>query len=123
LDTTIAPSEHDEQVGLVNWVRAKWPDLLIYAIPNGGHRAISTAKALRAEGVVPGIPDLHIPAWRLWIEMKRAKGGRLSPEQKAMIEHLQSIGHTVIVGHGATDASAQICEFVKKHIDAIKNHQ
>ena len=102
------PSEHSEQVGFVNWFRAKFPDVLIYAIPNGGYRAISTAKALRAEGVVRGIPDLHIPAWRVWVEMKRVKGGRLSPEQKDMIAYLEGIGDSVIVGKGAADASAQV---------------
>lgn len=100
----------------MNWFRSKFGGVLIYAIPNGGYRALSTAKALRAEGVVKGVPDLHVPAWRLWIEMKRVKGGRLSPEQKAMIEHLESVGHTVIVGMGAKDASQKVLDFVKKDI-------
>jgi hypothetical protein len=43
------------------------------------------AKRLKAEGVVRGIPDLFIPQWNLWVEMKRKTGGRLSPEQKSMI--------------------------------------
>jgi hypothetical protein len=109
------PSETEEQEGFVNWFRAKFPAVLIFAIPNGGHRAISTAKRLKAEGVVPGIPDLHVPAWRLWVEMKRVKGGKLSAEQVAMIGHLESIGHKVIVGKGAEDASAQIVEWIKAH--------
>jgi len=78
------PSETEEQEGFVNWFRAKFPGVLIFAIPNGGHRAISTAKRLKAEGVVPGIPDLHVPAWRLWIEMKRVKGGKLSALKKTL---------------------------------------
>ena len=69
------------------------------------------AKRLKAEGVVRGIPDLFIPQWNLWVEMKRVSGGRLSPEQKAMITYLESIGNTVIVGKGAADASKQILEF------------
>ena len=109
------PSESDEQEGFVIWFRAKFPAVLIYAIPNGGHRAISTAKRLKAEGVVSGIPDLHIPAWRLWVEMKRVKGGKLSAEQNAMIEHLEGIGHKVIVGKGAQDASAQVIDWIKAH--------
>jgi len=108
------PSEHEEQVGLVNWFRERFPDVLIFAIPNGGHRAISTAQMLKKEGVVAGIPDLFVPAWTLWIEMKRVKGGRLSPEQKAMIEYLEGVGHDVIVGKGAADASSSILDFVKE---------
>jgi len=114
MTTKSLPSEHEEQVGLVNWFRAKFPGVLIYAIPNGEHRAISVAKKLRAEGVVPGMPDLHVPEWRLWIEMKRTKGGRLSEEQKAIHLRLQNIGDQVIVGIGATDASAKILALRKK---------
>jgi len=106
-----SPSEHDEQVGFINWFRAKYPDVLIFAIPNGEKRAISVAKRLKAEGVVRGIPDLFIPQWTLWVEMKRVSGGRLSPEQKSMIIYLESVGQTVIIGKGATDASKKIMEF------------
>lgn len=109
------PSETEEQEGFVNWFRAKFSGVLIFAIPNGGHRAISTAKRLNAEGVVPGIPDLHVPAWRLWVEMKRVKGGKLSAEQEAMILHLEGLGHKVVVGKGAEDASAQIVEWIMSH--------
>ena len=73
-------SEHSEQVGFVNWFRAKYPHTLIFAIPNGEKRSISVATRLKAEGVTRGIPDLYIPACNLWVEMKRATGGRLSPE-------------------------------------------
>ena len=105
------PSEHEEQVGFVNWFRAKFPGVLIYAIPNGGHRAVSVGKSLNAEGVTPGVPDLHIPAWGLWVEMKRVKGGKLSDDQMGMIGYLESIGQKVIVGRGARDASEQVLRF------------
>ena len=110
----IYPSEHDEQVGFINWFRAKYPQVLIFAIPNGEKRAITVAKRLKAEGVVRGIPDLFIPQWTLWVEMKRISGGRLSPEQKGMITYLEGIGQKVIVGKGAADASRQILEFLEE---------
>jgi hypothetical protein len=109
-----SPSEHSEQVGLINWFRLQYPNVLIFAIPNGEKRAITVAKRLKAEGVVRGIPDLFIPQWNLWVEMKRVSGGRLSPDQKSMITYLESIGNTVIIGRGAADASKQILE----HCDA-----
>ena len=111
----ISPSEHSEQVGFINWFRAKYPDVLIFAIPNGEKRAISVAKRLKMEGVVRGVPDLFIPAWNLWVEMKRVSGGRLSTDQKQMISYLENIGHTVIVGKGATDASQHIRKFMEKN--------
>jgi hypothetical protein len=109
-----SPSEHSEQVGFINWFRVKYPNVLIFAIPNGEKRAITVAKRLKAEGVVRGIPDLFIPQWTLWVDMKRISGGRLSPEQKAMIQYLEGIGQKVIVAKGAADASKQILE----HCDA-----
>ena len=109
----ISPSEHSEQVGFINWFRAKYSQVLIFAIPNGEKRAISVAKRLKMEGVVRGVPDLFVPAWNLWIEMKRVSGGKLSPDQKQMIEYLEGVKHTVIVGKGATDASQQVLKFIE----------
>ncbi len=109
-----SPSEHNEQAGLVAWFRSKFPGVLIYAVPNGEHRAISAAKRLKADGVVPGVPDLHIPAWNLWVEMKRSDGGMLSREQSNMIGYLEGIGHKVIVGRGAKDTSRQILEHLNQ---------
>ena len=105
-------SEHSHQAGFLQWFRAKYPGILIFAIPNGGKRDIVTAKKLQMEGVVPGVPDLFVPELRLWIEMKKP-GGRLSEAQKDMIEYLEGIGHTVIIGYGARDASEKVLEFLK----------
>lgn len=71
---------------------------------------MGAGKKLKAEGVVAGIPDLFIPSWDVWVEMKRKSGGRLSPDQKKIIEYLESEGYKVIVAKGATDASKQIME-------------
>jgi len=100
-------SEHAEQAGFVAWFSQRYPGTLIFAIPNGGKRDIVTAKKLQMEGVTPGVPDLFVPAWSLWIEMKKP-GGRLSEAQKDMIEYLTRIGHTVIVAYGARDASEKV---------------
>jgi VRR-NUC domain. len=60
------------------------------------------------------VPDLFVPAWSLWIEMKRQKGGRLSADQKDWIAYLESIGHVVIVGRGFEDARAQIESMMRR---------
>lgn len=108
-----APSEHLEQVRLVSWFRRQWPDVRIFAIPNGGGRSMAQGAALKAEGVTAGVPDLFVPAWSLWVEMKRSTGGIVSPVQREWIAYLNGIGHHVIVGHGFEDAKAKI-ESVKK---------
>lgn len=108
------PSEHFEQREFVKWFRQTFPDVLIFAIPNGGARSPTTAARLKAEGVVPGIPDLFVPAWGLWVEMKRQKGGALSPAQKSLILYLQSLRMSVIVGYGFEDAKAKTLQHLEE---------
>lgn len=101
-------SEHVEQCEFVRWFKLRHREVRIFAIANGGARTPATAGRLKAEGVSAGVPDLCVPAWSLWIEMKRTKGGSVSPEQKDWIEYLASVGHRVIVARGAADAIKQI---------------
>lgn len=108
---SVLRSEHLEQVEFVQWFRMKYPEVLIFAIPNGGYRSKILAGKLKAEGVVAGIPDLFIPEWGLWIEMKKAKGGRLSENQKTIISILEKIdGHKVIVAHGFESAKEKLMD-------------
>jgi len=110
----LIPTEHEEQRELVRWFRQTFPGVLIFAVPNGGSRSKATAGRLKAEGVVPGIPDLFVPAWRLWVEMKRTKGGSLSKEQKYIINYLQCEKYSCIVGNGNKDAQEKITEFLQQ---------
>lgn len=109
--TKTAPSEDHEQMMFVQWFRRNYPDVFIFAIPNGGARHPAVAAKLKATGVFPGVPDLYVPEWRLWIEMKRKKGGRVSDAQKAVIEILEKIGHTVFVCKGFDEASNMVLNF------------
>ena len=109
----MVPSEHLEQVRLVSWFRRSYPGVRVFAIANGGARSGIQGAKLKAEGVSPGVPDLFVPAWSLWVEMKRETGGTVSPVQKDWIAYLEGIGHTVIIGRGFEDAKRQI-EDVKK---------
>ena len=104
----IIPSEHQEQSRFVMWFRRTYKNVRIFAIPNGGARSKATAAKLKVEGVMPGVPDLYVPAWNLWIEMKRVKGGSLSKAQKDWIEYLGGIGQTVLVCKGFDDAVDQV---------------
>ena len=101
------PTEHEEQREFVRWFRQS-QKVRIFAIPNGGHRSASQGGKLKAEGVSAGVPDLFVPEWRLWIEMKRKKGGRLSPDQRDWIDYLESCGYRVIVAHGCEEAIAAV---------------
>lgn len=118
----MSDTEHLHQVTFINWFRSNFEDYLVFAIPNGELRAISVAQRLKAEGVVSGIPDLCclLPRGQaLWIEMKKAKGGRVSPEQKAIHEKMQKLGHIVTICNGYEEAIQFLKEFIKT-LDLIK---
>ena len=110
MTTNDTPSEHAEQREFVSWFRKRHRGIRIIAIPNGGQRSIATAARLKAEGVMPGVPDLFIPAWRVWVEMKREKGGAVSADQKEWIAYLTECGYRCFVARGAEDAKRQIVE-------------
>jgi hypothetical protein len=111
------PLEGAEQKTFVAWWRWQYPGVLLFAVANGAflfgapERRAAQMVHLKAQGLVPGIPDLFAPACQLWVEMKRSSGGRLSPEQAAIHEHLRGIGHVVIVAAGADAAMRQTREF------------
>lgn len=82
-------TEHSHQVAL--FMKASqnlelFPELKwMYAVPNGGERAVAVAGRLKAEGVKSGVSDVCLPAKRgiyggLYIEMK--KPGNLKGETK-----------------------------------------
>lgn len=90
--------EHQIQVACVNYFRLRWRNAIIFAIPNGGQRNIKVACKLKAEGVLAGVPDLQIPIPRngyngLFIEMKAGKKGRVSDEQKDVMQRLTDNGY------------------------------
>jgi hypothetical protein len=104
-------SEHIEQREFVQWVR-QWTPYLIYAIPNGGKRGKREALKLKVEGVLAGMPDLHIPELRLWIEMK-ADDGSVDTEQVKIHARLKAIGDPVAV----CDSTAEAIDLVTHHME------
>ena len=110
------PTEHEEQREFVSWFRQNFPDVRIFAIPNGGHRGLREAARLKLEGVSPGVPDTFIPAWGLWIEFKRQKGGSVSKEQADWLTYLRDLGYQAEVAKGCEEAK-KIIETCTKWLD------
>lgn len=110
------PTEHEEQREFVSWFRQNFRDVRIFAIPNGGARGLREAARLKLEGVSPGVPDTFIPAWGLWIEFKRQKGGRVSAEQADWIAYLIGCGYQAEVARGCEEAK-KIIERCTKGLD------
>jgi hypothetical protein len=105
------PLESKEQIALVRNFRNK--GYFVFHVPNGGKRSMTEAIKMKAEGVVAGIPDLCmvLPEGKvIWIELKRRKGGTVSPVQKEVHKRLEELGHIVIVGYGAKDAMEKFKE-------------
>ena len=106
------PLEHDEQVRFVCWFRRNYPEYKIFAIPNGGKRGKIEALKLKNEGVLKGVHDLHIPALKLWVEMKRDHKEKPTDEQLEWGEYVESIGHYWILGLGFEDAKNKAKSFI-----------
>lgn len=113
------PSEHLEQVSTIQWYDRAYNDGLLVAIPNGGKRHIKTAMAMKQEGASKGFPDLFLPVptsqyHGLFIEMKRQKGGRVSPDQKKWLDYLQGAGYLAVVCKGFEEAKGVITDYLEK---------
>jgi hypothetical protein len=112
--------ESQAQAAVFKWAdmhRNKYPSLrMMFAIPNGGKRSIITATIMKREGAKRGVPDIILlhpsgPYHGLAIEMKKEKGGTVSPEQKEWIKNLTDEGYKATVCRGSTEA-----------IETIKNY-
>lgn len=118
----VCASEAQEQESLFEWAEQNAKILpaleLMYAIPNGGWRHPVTARALKRQGVQPGVPDVCLPIKRgkygaLFIEMKRRMGGTVSDDQKKWICTLRANGNRVEVCRGWESAVDVIREYLE----------
>lgn len=98
---TARQRESELQRACVRWFRKQYPGVLIFHIPNGGKRNAREAAMFKAEGVVPGIPDLFLAEGRhgfhgLFIEMKAGRN-RPTPEQADAMQMLNASGYLCAV--------------------------
>ena len=121
IDATPIPTESTEQQRLFQWAKfagGKYPELrLLYHIPNEGKRTRATGGRMRAEGLKKGVPDLCLPVARggchgLYIELKRTKGGKVTPEQLEWVDALTRQGYMAAVCRGWEEASEIITEYL-----------
>jgi hypothetical protein len=78
-------------------------------IPSGEYRAKATGGRLKRMGLKPGIFDLLLIdpfGVHYWLELKRARQGRTSADQKAFRQHLELAGvpHAICAGFDAAVA-------------------
>jgi len=127
-------NEHEEQAAVVQWARFRagaWPELAwLFAIPNGAYLGRTTevrqgrvvqvcrqAAKLKAEGLLPGVADLFLPAARgrfhgLFIEMKHGDN-TLTDEQQAFLEAMLGQGYLAMACWGAGQAIEEIERYLQ----------
>lgn len=89
---------------------------LIHAVHNQGHGDKVRGARAKAEGVRKGIPDIFWPLGRggrngLYIELKKPKDGRLSPEQRVVIDKLRDRNYAVVVAYGWQEAAQAVVDY------------
>lgn len=118
------PSESVEQQHLFQWAAVsaavRWPKemRMLYHVPNEGKRSKANGARLKSEGLRAGVPDINLDVARgqyhgLRIEMKRRRGGRVSPEQAAWLEALREQGYAAIVAYGWEEAADAIEKYLR----------
>jgi len=104
------PSEYEEQCTFVAWLDMQ--GLRFSAIPNSTYTTSWNQKRKNHySGVRPGVPDMMViaPKGLAFVEMKKTKGGVVSPDQKEWIADLNKLnGVEARVCKGADEAMSFI---------------
>lgn len=109
------PTEENEQAAFVQYLELK--GLKFTAIPNSTYTTSIKQKVKNMRtGLRPGLPDLLIIVNNqvIFIEMKRSKGGVISPAQQSWIDALSAAAISVYVCRGA-DQAIQVIEDYTSH--------
>ena len=108
------PTERQVQRAILKMAAVCFPDVLIHHSPNGAHLAgnntsrFKQAGALLGDGMRKGFPDLTC-LWKgggAFMEVKRSKLSKTSPEQLAMLERIGEMGWPIAVVKSVDDAHA-----------------
>ena len=112
-------SEKGEQACVVHWLRLKRLPFIAHMTGIPLHGDYALINALKQAGCLQaGIPDIQIPLpsgpyHSLWIELKKEKGGKVSPEQQAWLSMLERHGHKAVIASGAGQAIEAITQYLK----------
>lgn len=116
-----SPFENWEQEELFVWRTEncnKYPELLLLNSSLCGVRLRPGQwKKAKRQGMPKGFPDISLPVycypWNgLYIELKREKGGVVSPEQKWWLKQLRDQGYRAVVAKGHEEAIAIIKNYL-----------
>lgn len=110
-------SEGNHQQIVINYLKLAYPNALYCASAGGMRTSFLQAVKMKRTGYVKGFPDLFIYEPRgsfygLAIEMKKEKGGTVSPEQKWWQEQLRNRGYCSYICKGKDHAIKIIDEYL-----------
>jgi hypothetical protein len=117
----LIPTEHQDQVALFAWLRARYGDSPLYwATPNAAKRSPRLAAHMKAEGMRAGTPDLAIMVPRgtyhgCFLELKRrgsTKSAVLTSQSKALAA-LSDIGYYATWAAGFDEAQRVIAAYLQ----------
>ena len=119
-----APKRHledDLQEVVIRYLRAFYPKVIAYAIPNGGTRNKKEAGRLKKQGVLKGVPDIFVSQPKtehgkithgLYLELK-IKPNKPSVEQKELMVELEVVGYQTEVIYSFDMAKTIIDTYLK----------
>ena len=122
--------ESDIQISCVEWFKIQYPKMLIFAVPNGGKRAMKDihtkngvksvpleAMKMKDEGVLAGVSDLILAYASkgyhgLFIEMKTETGTQ-SDSQKAFQVKAEYFGYKYVVCRSFLQFMKEVNDYIK----------
>ena len=125
-------SEYDAQKAVFEWaekMESKYPELwLLNGSLNGVRLTMGQAVKAKKAGMKKGFPDIFFPLsmialnadggragiWcGLFIELKKEKGGRATPEQKEWLNELKNQGYYTCICKGKEAAIRVITQYLE----------
>lgn len=103
----LIPLESAEHIAFADYLRSALPPAYVWwHTPNEGDFPVQYRVKLKRKGLRAGVDDFFIfGKGKLYaIEMKRTKGGRMSPDQIWFNDFLADNGAQTAVAHGAAEA-------------------
>lgn len=120
---TLVPTENEECMAFVDWtkyVHYRGRPLFdrLVKIPNERGKAGVMVAVLTRLGMKPGFPDYELlvplpPYGALFLEAKRAQGGRTAPEQLVWRNALWEFGYHAEICAGAGELIDAVCRYMR----------
>lgn len=112
---SFVPSEDYEAKTFVRWLELKHPEIKFSHLPLETRTDVVQSRKNKLLGVRRGVPDylLIAGAQLFFIELKRRRGGRVSPEQQDWIDALAYTESPCFVAYGAAEAKEIVEQVIK----------